>query len=160
VYSLGLNNPLRICLTSRKLRFKNLWRNKQGNCLCKMAGTGICSIAKLRGQMPWIATTGTAPWQTALPWTADCQVLRSGIHAVKSSLWQSAHKCILLTVAIRETVILFVAIRSLNSWVRNVALDWNPPPPFYIENPLFEVSYIFAAWLLEYQIPTYLYIWL
>jgi hypothetical protein len=43
-----------------------------------MAGTGICSFAKLRSQMPWIATTGITPWQTALKLTADCQALRSG----------------------------------------------------------------------------------
>jgi hypothetical protein len=43
-----------------------------------MASTGIRAFAKLRGQMPRIATTGIAPWQTALKWTADCQVPRSG----------------------------------------------------------------------------------
>jgi hypothetical protein len=43
-----------------------------------MAGTGIRSFAKLRGQMPRIATIGIAPWQAALMWTADCQVPRSG----------------------------------------------------------------------------------
>jgi hypothetical protein len=33
-----------------------------------------------RGQMPRIATTGIISWQTALKWTADCQVPRSGCH--------------------------------------------------------------------------------
>jgi hypothetical protein len=81
-----------------------------------MAGTGIRSFAKLRGQIPRIATTGIAPWQTALKWTADCQAPRSGCQvAVRSSLWQSALKFILLSVAIRATVILFVTIRSLNA---------------------------------------------
>jgi hypothetical protein len=78
VYSLGLNNPPRICLTPRKLRVKNLWRNKQGNCRCKMAGARIRSFTKFCGQMPQIATTGITSWQTALKWTADCQVPRSG----------------------------------------------------------------------------------
>jgi hypothetical protein len=50
-YSLGLNNPPRICLTPRKSCIKILWRNKQGNCRCKMAGAGIRSLAKFRGQM-------------------------------------------------------------------------------------------------------------
>jgi hypothetical protein len=50
VYSLGLNNPPRICLTPRKSSVKILWRNKQGNCRCKMAGAGIRSFAKFRGQ--------------------------------------------------------------------------------------------------------------
>jgi hypothetical protein len=43
-----------------------------------MASAGILSFAKFRGQMPRIATTGIASWQTALKWTADCQVPRSG----------------------------------------------------------------------------------
>jgi hypothetical protein len=43
-----------------------------------MAGTGIRSFAKLRGQMPRIATTGIAPWQTVFKRTADCQVPSSG----------------------------------------------------------------------------------
>jgi hypothetical protein len=43
-----------------------------------MAGAGIWSFAKFRGQMLEIATKGITSWQTALKWTADCQVLRSG----------------------------------------------------------------------------------
>jgi hypothetical protein len=43
-----------------------------------MAGAGIRSFAKFRGQMPRIATTGITSWQTALKWTAHCQVPRSG----------------------------------------------------------------------------------
>jgi hypothetical protein len=43
-----------------------------------MAGAGIRSFAKFRGQMPRIATTGITSWQTALKWTAVCQVPRSG----------------------------------------------------------------------------------
>jgi hypothetical protein len=43
-----------------------------------MAGAGIWSFAKFCGQMPRIATTGITSWQTALKWTADCQVPRSG----------------------------------------------------------------------------------
>jgi hypothetical protein len=43
-----------------------------------MAGAGIWSLAKFRGQMLRIATTGITSWQTALKWTADCQVPRSG----------------------------------------------------------------------------------
>jgi hypothetical protein len=79
-----------------------------------MAGAGIRSFAKVRGQMPRIATTGITSWQTALKWTADCQAPRSGCqeHAVRSGLWQSALKFRLLTVANRATVIFSVAIRS------------------------------------------------
>jgi hypothetical protein len=47
-HSLGLNNPPRICFTPGKSHSKNLWRNKQGNCRCKIAGTGIHSVGKLR----------------------------------------------------------------------------------------------------------------
>jgi hypothetical protein len=45
-----------------------------------MAGAGIRSFAKFRGQMPRIATTAITSWQqqTALKWTADCHVPRSG----------------------------------------------------------------------------------
>jgi hypothetical protein len=78
VYSLGLNNPPLIFLTPRKSCVKNLWRNKQGNCRCKMVGAGIRSFAKFHGQMPRIDTSGITSWQTALKWTADCQVPRSG----------------------------------------------------------------------------------
>jgi hypothetical protein len=131
-----------------------------------MAGTGICSFAKLRGQMPLIATAGIASWQTALKWTPDCQVPRSGcqeyIHAVRSSLWQSAVKFILLSVAIRAMVILFVAISSLNAviaTIRGTHLSVecgirlkSRPRHFTSRIPLFEVSYFFAARLLQYKI--------
>jgi hypothetical protein len=43
-----------------------------------MEGAGIQSFAKFCGQMPQIATTGITSWQTALKWTADRQVQRSG----------------------------------------------------------------------------------
>jgi hypothetical protein len=79
-----------------------------------MAGAGIRSFAKFRGQMPRIATPGITSWQTALKWTADCQAPRSGCQ-VRSGLWQSALKFRLLTVAICATVILFLAIRGLNA---------------------------------------------
>jgi hypothetical protein len=42
-----------------------------------MAGAGIRSFATFR-QMLQIATTGITSWQTALKWTADCQVPCSG----------------------------------------------------------------------------------
>jgi hypothetical protein len=45
-----------------------------------MDGAGIRSFAKFRGKMPRTATTGITSWQTALKWTADCQVPRSGCH--------------------------------------------------------------------------------
>jgi hypothetical protein len=43
-----------------------------------MAGAGIWSFAKFRGQMQRIATTGITSWQTSLKRTADCQVPHSG----------------------------------------------------------------------------------
>jgi hypothetical protein len=65
-----------------------------------MAGTGIRSFAKLRGQMPRIATTGIAPWHTALKRTAVSQVpssvcqeyMRSG-QACGNSLSSYASVC-------------------------------------------------------------------
>jgi hypothetical protein len=133
VYSLGLNNPPRICLTPRKSRVKNLWHNKQGNCRCKMAGAKILSFAKFRGQMPRIATTGIASWQTALKWTAGCQVPRSGCCGQVKP------------VTIRTMVILFLAIRVLyaanchNPQHKFERGTWQDTefqlPPFYIESP-------------------------
>jgi hypothetical protein len=53
-----------------------------------MAGVGIWSFAKFRGQMPWIATTGITSWQTALKHTVECQpplanILRNANSLVK-----------------------------------------------------------------------------
>jgi hypothetical protein len=45
-----------------------------------MTGAGIRSFAKFHGQMLRIAATGITSGQTALKWTADCQVPRSGYH--------------------------------------------------------------------------------
>jgi hypothetical protein len=114
-----------------------------------MAGSGIRSFAKLRSQMPQIATTGKTPWQTVL------QALRlPEIPAVRSGLWQSALKLILLSVAIRSCSIRgnprIATIRciclstelskGLNSSSRH----------FTSRVSLFEASYLFAALLLEY----------
>jgi hypothetical protein len=109
-----------------------------------MAGAGIRSFAKFRGQMPWIATTGITYWQTDLKWTADCQIPRSGCRG-QVNLWQSAIKFILLSVAIRVTVILFLAIHVLNPadchnpWHTFERGTWQETefqlPPFYIECP-------------------------
>jgi hypothetical protein len=73
-----------------------------------MAGTGIRSFANLRGQMPRIATTGIAPWQTALKWTADSQVLCSDCqeYCTCGQVKSVAMRSQILSVAIRATVIL------------------------------------------------------
>jgi hypothetical protein len=118
VYSLGQNNPPRICLTPRKSRVKMYNVSKRGTCRCKMAGAGIRSFAKFRGQMPRIAKTGITSWQTALKWTVDCHAPRSGCQEyMRSGMWQSALKLRPLTVAIRASVILFLAIRGLNATI-------------------------------------------
>jgi hypothetical protein len=135
VYSLGLNNPQCICLTPRKSCVKNLWCNKQGNCRCKMAGAGIWSFTKFLGQMQRIATTGITSWQTALKWTADCQVPRSGCRgqvkpvAIHTQIHTSAcgnprdgysilgtprSKCRGLPQSVAHI------------WARNLARDWIP----------------------------------
>jgi hypothetical protein len=167
VYRLGLNNPKRICLTPRKSRVKNLWRNKQGNCQCKMAGAGIRSFPKFCGQMPRIATTGITHWQNALKWTADCQVLRSGcqeymrsgqacgnpLSNLDSWLWQSTRRLFYSwqsefytprIATIRGTHLSAELGKRLNSSSRH----------FTSRVPLFEASYLFAARLLEYKILT------
>jgi hypothetical protein len=53
-------------------------KQKQGHCQCKMAGTGIRSIAKLRSQMPRIATTGITPLANCSQVATDCQAPCSG----------------------------------------------------------------------------------
>jgi hypothetical protein len=48
VYSLGLNNLPRQGFTAWKSCVKKLWRNKQGSCRCKMAGTGLLPSSALK----------------------------------------------------------------------------------------------------------------
>jgi hypothetical protein len=133
VYSLGLNNPPRICLTPRKSCVKNLWRNKQGNCRCIMAGTGIRSFAKFLGQMPRIATTGITSWQTTLKWTAECQVPHSGCRGQVKPV--AIHSQIQTSVCgnPRDSYSILGNPRSKHRWLpqsaahiwaRNLARDW------------------------------------
>jgi hypothetical protein len=154
MYSLGLNNPPRICLTPRKSRVKNLWRNKQGNCQCKMAGAGIRSFAKFRGQIPQIATTGITSWQTALNWTADCQVPRSG--------WRGQVKPVAICSQIHTSVCgnphdSYSILGNPHSkrrglpqsaahiWARKLARDWIPAPAIlHRESPCLK-SHIFCC---------------
>jgi hypothetical protein len=117
-----------------------------------MGGAGIRSFAKFRGQMLRIATTGITSWQTALKWTADYQVPRSGCC------------CQVKPVAIRASVILFLAIRILNLCIATIRCTHlsaelgkrlnSSSRHFTSGVPLFEASYLFAARLLEYKIPT------
>jgi hypothetical protein len=134
VYNLGLNNPPRICLTPKKSPVKNLWRNKQGNCRCKMAGAGIRSFAKFRGQMPRIATTGITIWQTALKWTADCQVPRSGCRgqvkpvAIRSQIHTSVYGDGSSILGNPRSKRRGLPQSAAYIWARNLARDWIPAP--------------------------------
>jgi hypothetical protein len=117
VYSLGLNNPLRICLTPRKLHVKNLWRNKQGNWQCKMAGAGIRSFAKFHA--------------------ADSQVPSSGCHghvkpvAIRSQIHISVcgNPCngysILGNPRCKRRKL---PQSAAHNWEQNLARDWIPAP--------------------------------
>jgi hypothetical protein len=127
VFSLGINNPPRIYLTPRKSRLKNLWHNKQGNCRCKTAVAGIRSLAKFRGQMLRIVTTGITSWQTALKWTADCKVPRSGCRgqvkpvAIRSQI----HTSILGNPHSKRRGL---PQSAAHIWARNLAREWIPAP--------------------------------
>jgi hypothetical protein len=138
VYSLGLNNLPRICLTPRKSRLKNLWRNKQGNCLCKMAGAGIRSFAKFRSQMPRIATTGIASWQTALKWTAECQPPLANI---LGKIWprNATDRTVPLLNfprnATSRATVLSPWHSAVHIWARNLAKDWTPAPAILHQEP-------------------------
>jgi hypothetical protein len=129
-----------------------------------MAGAGIRLFAKFRGQMPRIATTGITSWQTALKWTADCQVPRSGKYRSSQAcgnplsnsyfcLWQSARRFLYSwqsefqmprIAKIRGTHLSAELGKRLNSSSRH----------FTSRVPLFEASSLFAARLLEYKIST------
>jgi hypothetical protein len=135
--SLGLNNLPCICLTPRKSHVKNLWRNKQGNCRCKMTGAGIRSFAKFCSQMPQITTTGITSWQTALKWTADCQVPRSGCHgqvkpvAIRSQIHTSVcgNPCDGYSILDNPRSKRCGLPQSVaHIWARNLTRDWIPAP--------------------------------
>jgi hypothetical protein len=143
VHSLGLNNPPCICLAPRKSRVKNVLCNKQGNCRCKMAVLEfahlLSSEVKCRG----------LPLQENRS-QVDCGLPSStlrlpGIHAVRSRLWQSALKLILLSVAIRSTVILFVTIHGVHLSAELSKTLNSISCHFTSRFPLFEASYLFAA---------------
>jgi hypothetical protein len=138
VYSLGLNNPPRICLTPRKSCVKNLWRNKQGNCRCKMAGAGIRSFAKFHSQMPRIATTGITSWQTALKWTVDCQVPCSGCHGKAKPMANCSqiHTSVCGNPCDGYSILgnprskrRGLPQSAAHIWTRNLERDWIPAPP-------------------------------
>jgi hypothetical protein len=137
VYSLGLNNPPHISLTPRKSCIKNLWCNKKGNCRCKIAGSGIWSFAKFRGQMPQIATTGITSWQTALKWTADCQVQHSGCRgqvkpvAIRSQIHTSVcgNPCDGYSMLFNpRSKRRRLPQSAAHIWARNLARNWIPAP--------------------------------
>jgi hypothetical protein len=79
-------------------------------------------------------------------------------------LWQSALKCILLTLAIRSTAIFIVAIRGVHAEVcqhsvTNLSAEFSnrmesSPRHFTSRGPLFELSYIFEERLYKFKTNT------
>jgi hypothetical protein len=120
-----------------------------------MAGTEIRSFAKLRGQMPRIDTTGIAPWQTALKWTADCQVPRSDCQEyMRSSQACGNSRDGYSILGNPQSKCRIVAIRGAHLSAECGIRLKSSPRYFTSRIPLFKVSNIFAARLLEYKIPT------
>jgi hypothetical protein len=102
-----------------------------------MAGAGIRSFAKFRGQMPRIATTWITSWQTALKWTADCQVPRSGCRGqVKPvAIGSKVHTSVCGNPSDSYSILgnPHSKCRGLpqseaHIWARNLARDWIPAP--------------------------------
>jgi hypothetical protein len=75
VYSLGPSNMLRISFTLRQ----NLMTLQTGDSRSKMAGAGFHSIANSRALIPRFTTIRITAWQSALNFTADCQLPLSGL---------------------------------------------------------------------------------
>jgi hypothetical protein len=123
-----------------------------------MAGAGIRSFAKFRGQMPQTATAGITSGQTAFKWTANRQIPRSGclgqvkplaissqIHTSVCGNPRGGYSILgIPRCKSRSTHLSAELGKRLNSSSRH----------FTSRVPLFEVSCLFAARLLEYKIPT------
>jgi hypothetical protein len=142
VYSLGLNNPPRICLTPRKSRVKILWRNKQGNCRCKMAGAEIRSFAKFRGQMYTVECQGL---KTVARFVAFRGKFYQGVGIPQYCILASGgwHSAVHLR-AVCQDVIPVVAIRcqrtaELGKWPNSSTCH------FTSRAPLFVASYLCRA---------------
>jgi hypothetical protein len=73
----------------------------------KMAGTGIHALRSNTA----VCHNRNNPLVNCSQ--VHCGLLSPALHAARSDLWQSALKFRLLTVGIRSTGILFVAIRSI-----------------------------------------------
>jgi hypothetical protein len=108
-----------------------------------MAGSGIRSFAMLRSQMPRIVLG--KPISSGLRIAKLCARVE-----VRSGLWQSALKLILLSVAIRSPVILFAETPRIAT-IRGTHLSAefskrmnSSSRHFTSRVPLFEASYLFA----------------
>jgi hypothetical protein len=91
-----------------------------------MAGAGVRSFAKFRGQMPRIATTRITSWQTALKWTADCQVfapesIRSKKKTSVRSTFHVGAGMKNVGILIRDEKMLGSGIRDKTSRIHNTA---------------------------------------
>jgi hypothetical protein len=123
-----------------------------------MAGAGIRSFAKFRCQMPQIATTGITSWQPALKWTADCQVPRSGCRGqVKPvAIRSQTHTSVCGNPRDGYSI-----LGNPRSKIRGTHLSAelgkrrnSSSRHFTSRVSLFEASYLCAARLFEYKIPT------
>jgi hypothetical protein len=149
-----------------KLRIKNIRHFKQGASQSKMAGTGFHSIAKLRAQIRNAVLADRCVFQADCHrencHTADCYSLRTEFESRMPKAWTDRR------VRIRPERGL--AIRStFKSWLPSnysyCGKPWHSsaevskrvkssPRHFTSRDCLFEILYLFKAWLYQFKTNT------
>jgi hypothetical protein len=159
---LGLNNSLFICLISGKSRGKHLWRNKERNCQCKMAGTWIQSLlafcAPISAEchkpsdclkpLAFRAQTYCGMPTTTRPLTAECQLL--GKIWPRNATDRTFPLLNFPQNAINRATVLSPWHSAVHIWARNLAKDWIPAPAILHREP--PVCCVINFWRSTFQV--------